>query len=56
MVDVGCLFIGVEEIDSEYKFEPKEYYDLSGRKTEPTISGIYIASDGYIRKLVYISK
>ena len=56
VVDVGCLFIGVEEIESEYKFEPKEYYDFSGRKTTPTVTGIYIASDGYIRKLIYITK
>ena len=56
VVDVGGLFIGVEEIESEYKFEPKEYYDFSGRKTTPTVTGIYIASDGYIRKLVYIQK
>ena len=56
VIDVGCLFIGVPETVSEYKFEPKEYYDLSGRETIPTVTGIYIASDGYIRKLVYISK
>ena len=56
VVDVGCLFIGVPETVSEYKFEPIEYFDFSGRKTEPTVTGIYIASDGYIRKLMYIQK
>ena len=40
----------------EYIFEPKEYFDLSGRKVIPDATGIYIASDGYIRKLIYITK
>jgi hypothetical protein len=40
----------------EYIFEPTEFYDMSGRKVIPSASGIYIASDGYIRKLIYITK
>ena len=56
VIDVGCLFIGVPETVSEYKFEPIEYFDLSGRKVIPNATGIYIASDGYIRKLIYITK
>ena len=40
----------------EYIFEPIEYFDLSGRKVIPDATGIYIASDGYIRKLIYITK
>ena len=40
----------------EYKFEPIEYFNLAGQKVIPDASGIYIASDGYIRKLIYITK
>ena len=42
--------------DSEYIFKPIEYFNLAGQKVKPDAAGIYIASDGYIRKLVYISK
>ena len=42
--------------DMEYKFEPIEYFNLAGQKVIPDASGIYIASDGYIRKLIYITK
>jgi len=64
IVDVGCLTLGTgtgSVIDDplepvEYIFEPTEYFDLSGRKVTPDASGIYIASDGYIRKLIYITK
>jgi len=40
----------------EYKFEPIEYYNMAGQKVIPDAAGIYIASDGYIRKLIYITK
>ena len=55
ITDVGCLFINIQEVEQS-EFTPIEYFDLSGRKTHPSVTGIYIASDGYIRKLVYISK
>ena len=42
--------------DMEYQFEPIEYFNLAGQKVIPDASGIYIASDGYIRKLIYIIK
>ena len=42
--------------DAEYIFKPIEYFNLAGQKVKPDAAGIYIASDGYIRKLVYISK
>ena len=42
--------------DMEYHFEPIEYFNLAGQKVIPDASGIYIASDGYIRKLIYITK
>jgi len=50
----GSMFI--EHIEAEYIFEPVEYFDFSGRKVKPNITGLYIASDGYIRKVVYIVK
>ena len=40
----------------EYQFEPIEYFNLAGQKVIPDATGIYIASDGYIRKLIYITK
>jgi hypothetical protein len=48
------MLTGVD--DMEYQFEPIEYFNLAGQKVNPDASGIYIASDGYIRKLVYITK
>lgn len=54
LVDVGCLTIGVEEIEST-NFVPTHYYDLLGQKVVPT-EGVYIASDGILRKKVYINK
>ena len=42
--------------DLEYEFKPTHYYNIAGQKVIPSASGIYIASDGYIRKLVYITK
>lgn len=42
--------------DLEYEFIPIEYYNMAGQKVIPDATGIYIASDGYIRKLIYITK
>ena len=42
--------------DLEYEFIPTHYYNIAGQKVIPSASGIYIASDGYIRKLIYITK
>jgi len=63
MYDVLCINLStgtgtsITSIEQEeYIFEPIEYFDLSGRKVTPDATGIYIASDGYIRKLVYITK
>ena len=50
----GASITSMEPV--EYVFEPIEYFDLSGRKVIPDATGIYIASDGYIRKLIYITK
>ena len=50
----GSMLTGVD--DMEYQFEPIEYFNLAGQKVNPDASGIYIASDGYIRKLIYITK
>jgi hypothetical protein len=64
LIDMGCLTLGtgtgsviddgIKEI--EYIFEPVEFYNLAGQKVIPNSTGIYIASDGYIRKLVYLTK
>jgi len=56
IVDVGCLFIGIEETEENYLFIPKKYYNLAGQLIIPNKTGIYIASDGYIRKLIYLTK
>ena len=45
---------GITEI--EYLFIPIKYYNLAGQIINPDKTGIYIASDGYIRKLIYITK
>ena len=50
----GASITSMEPV--EYIFEPIEYFDLSGRKVIPDATGIYIASDGYISKLIYITK
>ena len=50
----GASITSMEPV--EYIFEPVEYYNFAGQKVIPNASGIYIASDGYIRKLVYITK
>ena len=52
LVDVGCLTIGVEEIEST-NFVPTHYYDLLGREVNPT-KGFYIASDGILTRKIYI--
>ena len=51
----GCIMINPLK-PVEYIFEPIEYYNMAGQKVIPDATGIYIASDGYIRKLVYIQK
>ena len=63
MYDVLCISLStgtgtamISNTDEEYIFEPIEYFNLAGQKVNPDASGIYIASDGYIRKLIYITK
>ena len=56
VIDVGCLFIGINETIETSKFIPTEYYNLVGQRVIPTKSGIYVASDGYIRKLIFLTK
>tara|TARA_B110001469_G_scaffold117934_1_gene124314 strand:+ start:379 stop:927 length:549 start_codon:yes stop_codon:yes gene_type:complete len=53
IIDVGCLTIGIEELDNA-NFIPTHYYDILGREVEPTI-GVYIVSDGILRKKLYIN-
>ena len=50
----GASITSMEPV--EYIFEPIEYFNLAGQKVIPDATGIYIASDGYIRKLIYITK
>ena len=50
----GASITSMEPV--EYIFEPIEYFNLAGQKVIPDAAGIYIASDGYIRKLIYITK
>ena len=52
LIDVGCLTIGVEELENT-NFIPTHYYDLLGRRVNPT-KGLYMASDGVLTKKVYI--
>ena len=54
LVDVGCLTIGLEEVISE-EFIPTAYYNLLGQEVIPT-KGMYIVSDGILRKKMYINK
>ena len=56
IIDVGCLFINTYEIEEINSFIPTIYYNFAGQEIKPTKPGIYIASDGYIRKLVYLEK
>ena len=54
LVDVGCLTIGIEEIDNT-NFIPTHYYDLLGREVKP-VKGFYIASNGILTRKVYIDE
>tara|TARA_R110002073_G_C9131957_1_gene551669 strand:- start:38 stop:577 length:540 start_codon:yes stop_codon:yes gene_type:complete len=51
LVDVGCLTIGLEELNIN-TFKPKYYYDILGREVEPT-TGFYIVSDGTLTRKIY---
>jgi len=53
LVDVGCLTIGIEEVVN-VEFIPTTYYNLLGQSVIPT-KGVYIASDGILRKKMYIN-
>ena len=53
LVDVGCLTIGIEEIVN-IDFVPTEFYNILGQKVVPT-KGVYIASDGILRRKIYIN-
>jgi len=55
LIDVGCLTIGLEEV-VDVDFAPTTYFDVLGREVIPNKTGVYIASDGVIRKKVYIIK
>jgi len=52
LVDVGCLTIGIEELNVT-NFIPTHYYDLLGREVSP-IKGLYISSDGVLSRKVYV--
>jgi hypothetical protein len=54
IVDVGCLTIGIEEVDNT-NFTPTHYYDILGREVKP-VRGFYIASNGVLTRKVYIDK
>ena len=54
LVDVGCLTIGLEELNIN-TFKPKYYYDILGREVEPT-TGFYIVSDGIRNKKIWITE
>jgi len=54
IIDVGCLTIGIEEL-TVLKFKPTIYYNLLGQVVIPT-KGVYLASDGILRKKMYINK
>ena len=60
--DILCISLStgtgtiVNETQLEKIFTPTKYYNLAGQITNPDKTGIYIASDGYIRKLIYITK
>lgn len=46
--------MSIEEINSK-PFTPTIYYDMMGRRVKPT-KGLYIASDGILRKKIYIDE
>tara|TARA_R110000824_G_scaffold400679_1_gene608794 strand:- start:1272 stop:1805 length:534 start_codon:yes stop_codon:yes gene_type:complete len=52
LVDVGCLTIGVEEVEGT-NFIPTHYYDILGREVTPS-KGIYFATDGILTRKIYI--
>jgi hypothetical protein len=54
LVDIGCLTIGLEELNIN-NFKPKYYYDILGREVEPT-TGLYMASDGILTRKIWITK
>ena len=62
LYDILCISLStgtgtsMSETEIEHLFIPTEYYNLAGQKVIPNSTGIYIASDGYIRKLVYLTK
>jgi len=54
LVDVGCLTIGLEEVNT-IGSSIKRYYDILGREVEPT-NGFYIVSDGALTRKIYIQR
>jgi hypothetical protein len=54
LVDVGCLTIGLEELNIN-TIKPIYYYDILGREVEPT-NGFYIVSDGTLTRKIYIRR
>ena len=54
LVDVGCLTIGLEELNIN-TIKPIYYYDILGREVEPT-NGFYIVSDGTLTRKIYIHR
>ena len=62
MYDILCISLStgtgtvISETNLEKEFIPTEYFNLAGQKVIPSSTGIYIASDGYIRKLIYLTK
>ena len=62
LYDILCISLStgtgtsMSETEIEHLFIPTEYYNFAGQKVIPNSTGIYIAADGYIRKLVYLTK
>ena len=54
LVDVGCLTIGLEELNIN-TLKPMYYFDILGREVEPT-NGFYIVSDGTLTRKIYIRR
>lgn len=54
LVDVGCLTIGLEELNIN-TLKPMYYFDILGREVEPT-NGFYIVSDGTLTRKIYIHR
>lgn len=56
-IDVGCNTVNITELEETKDFTPTEFFDISGKIIkEPLKSGLYIASDGYIRRVIYFHK